>query len=111
MYVRCYLPCACRVHAACMHCLCGARAVHMRCTCTCTRTCTCGVHVNADEYAALKRERAKPLWAAVEKLIPDIRDRLEVEMVRPPRVLGAHQPCMCMHMLHAHAHAHVPCCQ
>ena len=38
----------------------------------------------SEEYAALKLERARPLWAAVEKLIPDIKERLVVEMVGTP---------------------------
>ena len=33
---------------------------------------------------ALKAERAAPLWAAVEKIVPDIRERVEVEMVASP---------------------------
>ena len=33
------------------------------------------------EYEKLKEERSQVLWRAVEKVIPDIRDRLEVEMV------------------------------
>ena len=43
-----------------------------------------GLDRKSDEYAALKVERAKPLWAAVEKVIPDIRSRLVVEMVASP---------------------------
>ena len=33
------------------------------------------------EYEKLKEERSQVLWKAVEKVIPDIRNRLEVEMV------------------------------
>ena len=43
-----------------------------------------GLDRRSEEYAALKLERAKPLWAAVEKLIPDIKERLVVEMVGTP---------------------------
>ena len=43
-----------------------------------------GVDRRSDEYKALKAERAAPLWAAVEKIVPDIRDRVEVEMVASP---------------------------
>ena len=43
-----------------------------------------GLDRNSDEYAALKEERAAPLWEAVEKIIPDIRSRLVVEMVASP---------------------------
>ncbi len=34
------------------------------------------------EYAKLKEERSQVLWKAVEKIIPDIRKRTEIEMVR-----------------------------
>ena len=33
------------------------------------------------EYAQLKEERSQVLWKAVEKIIPDIRKRTEIEMV------------------------------
>jgi hypothetical protein len=33
------------------------------------------------EYAALKEERSQVLWAAVEKIIPDIRQRTELSLV------------------------------
>ena len=36
----------------------------------------------SDEYLKLKEERSQVLWRAVEKIIPDIRDRVEIEMVR-----------------------------
>ena len=36
------------------------------------------------EYEALKQERAAALWIAVERIIPDIRRRLVVEMVASP---------------------------
>ena len=35
-------------------------------------------------YRALKEERAQRLWEAVETIIPDVRDRVEVEMVGSP---------------------------
>ena len=43
-----------------------------------------GMDRRSDEYKALKAERAAPLWAAVEKIVPDIRERVEVEMVASP---------------------------
>ena len=43
-----------------------------------------GMDRRSDEYKALKAERAAPLWAAVEKIVPDIRGRVEVEMVASP---------------------------
>ncbi|DBA66807.1 hypothetical protein WJX79_001706 [Trebouxia sp. C0005] len=36
------------------------------------------------EYAKLKEERSQVLWKAVEKVIPDIRKRTEIEMVGTP---------------------------
>lgn len=38
----------------------------------------------SEEYNRLKEERAAALWAAVEKIIPDIRDRTEIELVGTP---------------------------
>jgi phytoene dehydrogenase-like protein len=43
-----------------------------------------GVQRGTPEYAALKEERSQVLWRAVERVIPDIRDRVEVEMVGTP---------------------------
>lgn len=43
-----------------------------------------GLARDSAEYAALKLERAKPLWAAVEKVIPNVRDLVEIEMVASP---------------------------
>lgn len=40
------------------------------------------------EYAKLKEERSQVLWKAVEKVIPDIRKRTEIEMVRAAVVVG-----------------------
>ena len=34
------------------------------------------------EYQTLKEERSQVLWKAVERVIPDIRQRTELEMVR-----------------------------
>jgi len=36
------------------------------------------------EYEALKEERSQVLWEALEKVIPDVRSRVEVEMVGTP---------------------------
>ena len=35
-------------------------------------------------YAKLKEERSQVLWRAVEKAIPDVRRRVEVQMVGTP---------------------------
>ncbi|KAH7623714.1 hypothetical protein Ndes2526B_g00945 [Nannochloris sp. 'desiccata'] len=43
-----------------------------------------GLDRRSDEYKALKIERSKALWAAVEKIIPDIRSRIEIELVGTP---------------------------
>lgn len=34
------------------------------------------------EYEQLKKERSQVLWDAVERVIPDIRKRIEIEMVK-----------------------------
>jgi len=36
------------------------------------------------EYKELKRKRAAPLYAAIEKFIPDVRERTEVELIGSP---------------------------
>jgi len=41
------------------------------------------------EYEKLKEERSQVLWRAVEKVIPDIRRRTQIEMVPPPLPPGA----------------------
>jgi hypothetical protein len=43
-----------------------------------------GLERGSPEYEALKQERSQVLWRAVERVIPDIRQRTEVEMVSPP---------------------------
>eukprot|EP00892_Ulva_mutabilis_P003440 jgi/Ulvmu1/1468/UM011_0198.1 len=43
-----------------------------------------GVSRGTAEYAALKRERAEVLWRALERIIPDIRERTELEMIGTP---------------------------
>jgi phytoene dehydrogenase-like protein len=43
-----------------------------------------GLKRGSDEYEALKTARAAPLYAAIERFIPDVRDRIEVEMVGSP---------------------------
>ena len=43
-----------------------------------------GLDPKGAEYAALKEERAEVLWRAVEKAIPDVRQRCEVTMVGTP---------------------------
>ena len=43
-----------------------------------------GLDRKSEEYKNLKKERSKALWAAVERIIPDIRSRIEIEMVGTP---------------------------
>ena len=43
-----------------------------------------GLDRRSEEYKALKAERAAPLYAAIEKFIPDVRDRIVVEMIGSP---------------------------
>ena len=43
-----------------------------------------GLDPKSPEYAALKEERSQVLWAAVERVIPDIRQRAEVAVAGTP---------------------------
>ena len=43
-----------------------------------------GVDRKSDEYRRLKAERSKPLYDAIEIFIPDLRDRIEIELVGSP---------------------------
>lgn len=43
-----------------------------------------GVTPGSKEYEALKEERSQCLWQALERFIPDIRDRTEVKLVGSP---------------------------
>lgn len=43
-----------------------------------------GLERGTEEYEAKKKQRAEILWKAVENVIPDIRKRIEVEMVGTP---------------------------
>ena len=43
-----------------------------------------GLDRKSPEYFKFKEERAQALWEAVERVIPDIRQRVEVEMVGTP---------------------------
>lgn len=43
-----------------------------------------GLERGSPEYEALKEERSQVLWRAVERVIPDIRQRTEIQMVRDP---------------------------
>ena len=43
-----------------------------------------GLDPKGPEYKALKEERAEVLWRAVEKAIPDVRQRCEITMIGTP---------------------------
>ncbi|EIE19833.1 FAD/NAD(P)-binding domain-containing protein [Coccomyxa subellipsoidea C-169] len=43
-----------------------------------------GLERGSPEYEAQKQERSQVLWKAVERIIPDIRQRTEIEMVGTP---------------------------
>lgn len=43
-----------------------------------------GLERGSPEYEALKQERSQVLWRGIERVIPDIRQRTEVEMVSQP---------------------------
>ena len=43
-----------------------------------------GVERGSAEYKKLKKERAETLYRAIEKVIPDLRERIEVELVGSP---------------------------
>ena len=43
-----------------------------------------GLKRGSKEYDELKRERAEPLYAAIERFIPDLRDRIEIELIGSP---------------------------
>ena len=42
-----------------------------------------GLERGSPEYERLKEQRAEVLWRGVEQIIPDIRQRAEVQMVGP----------------------------
>jgi hypothetical protein len=47
-------------------------------------------------YAALKEERTQCLWAALERAIPDIRERTRLKLVGPGRLaVGGWQQARC----------------
>jgi phytoene dehydrogenase-like protein len=43
-----------------------------------------GLHHKSDEYKALKEERSQVLWQAMEKVIPDVRERTKIALVGTP---------------------------
>lgn len=51
-----------------------------------------GLERGSPEYKALKEERSQVLWRAVERVIPDIRQRTEIEMVRDNAVQDSCRP-------------------
>ena len=45
-------------------------------------TLAAGMERGSPEYERLKEERSQVLWRAVERIIPDVRQRTEIAMVR-----------------------------
>jgi len=43
-----------------------------------------GLDRQSEEYKALKAERARPLYEAIEKFLPDVRERVVIEMIGSP---------------------------
>ena len=43
-----------------------------------------GLKRNTPQYEAMKRERAAPLYAAIERFIPDVKERTELELIGSP---------------------------
>ncbi|MDB9524407.1 NAD(P)/FAD-dependent oxidoreductase [Oscillatoria sp. CS-180] len=43
-----------------------------------------GLKRQSDEYQMLKTQRSQVMWQALERVIPDVRDRVEVELVGTP---------------------------
>ena len=43
-----------------------------------------GLKPGSPEYEALKEERIQPLWRALEKVIPDVRERTELCLIGTP---------------------------
>jgi len=43
-----------------------------------------GLHHKSDAYKALKKQRAELLWRALEKVIPDVRERTKISLVGTP---------------------------
>jgi len=43
-----------------------------------------GLDRRSEEYQRLKQERAEPLWQALERFIPDIRERTELQLIGTP---------------------------
>jgi carotene isomerase len=52
-------------------------------------------NLSSEDYKARKREKAEPLFGALEKVIPDLRDRIVLELIGTPlthsRYLRRHQ--------------------
>ncbi|KAG2438241.1 hypothetical protein HYH02_010942 [Chlamydomonas schloesseri] len=62
----------------------GKATVHCYCAANEPYDLWAGLDRRSPEYKALKEERAAPLWEALERFIPDIRDRTELKLVGSP---------------------------
>ncbi|KAG2437504.1 hypothetical protein HXX76_006153 [Chlamydomonas incerta] len=62
----------------------GKATVHCYCAANEPYDLWAGLDRRSPEYKALKEERAQPLWEALERFIPDIRERTELKLVGSP---------------------------
>ncbi|CAG9460320.1 unnamed protein product [Pedinophyceae sp. YPF-701] len=62
----------------------GKHAVHVYCAANEDYAVWEGLKPSSGEYKALKRERSDKLYAALERVIPDVRSRVEVELIGTP---------------------------
>ncbi|KXZ49671.1 hypothetical protein GPECTOR_20g528 [Gonium pectorale] len=62
----------------------GKATVHCYCAANEPYELWAGMDRRSPEYRAFKEERAQPLWRALERFIPDIRERTELKLVGSP---------------------------
>ncbi|MGB2926011.1 MAG: carotene isomerase, partial [Limnothrix sp.] len=62
----------------------GKHGVHVYLPATEPYELWAGQKRNSESYAALKEERTKVMWQSLEKVIPDIRQRTELELIGTP---------------------------
>ncbi|KAG2487619.1 hypothetical protein HYH03_013758 [Edaphochlamys debaryana] len=62
----------------------GKATVHCYCAANEPYDLWAGLDRRSPEYRRLKEERAQPLWEALERFIPDVRERAELTLVGSP---------------------------
>ncbi|GLC53603.1 hypothetical protein PLESTB_000767600 [Pleodorina starrii] len=62
----------------------GKATVHCYCAANEPYDLWAGLDRRSPQYKALKEERAQPLWQALERFIPDIRQRAELTLIGSP---------------------------